>query len=682
MPCESEQEFRARFAAAVARRGVFIASERPEPVGTRIRLRLELRGPGPAVSGEAVVERHKALGKRRGAYVRFVRLDPESLQFELHDGPGAEAADPAAIERELGPARALPELDLPGTPEADRRGEAAAARGRSPSLDSGEAVTAVESPRALNLALRPAVPLAEARTRVHAYTADELRQARDPDAWAGGLQPFDMLGPHQLLKRLGNGGMAEVFLARSTLGQGVEKLVALKMVLPEFGPDTCFASLFLNEARISATLQHPNLIQVFAFGEAAGRPYLSMEYVHGRSLADLVAAARQEGERLPLGFGVNVAIGLCRALEYVHEKRDLDGRPLQLVHRDVSAGNVLVSDRGELKLVDFGVASATALDDTSGLVVGKRGYMSPEQSRGGTPSPAWDIFSLGVLLHELLTLARPFDSGSVPDPRAPLSRPFVLRLPSQLSPDIPSLLDRAVLWAIDPEPRRRAPSARALRELLEEVRRRLPPCEIGEGVSAYFGEQLEREQRENEELIARSRRLAPPRRVSGTMPLLRPLRAVRRRIVSSRFVVRLARHRRAAALGLGLALGFLGAGGWAAWSYLEREHELVRLLASADEQVRAARLVAPSGDGALDLLLQAKAMRPEDPRVRRRIESLVGLFERLGRSAEARGSLAEAAVHYQGALAADPERAELEQKLRSLERAVQEQAIGRAGKSE
>ncbi|HCF61375.1 MAG TPA: hypothetical protein DFS52_25685, partial [Myxococcales bacterium] len=399
-------------------------------------------------------------------------------------------------------------------------------------LDCGDAITTVESPRALVLSRRPALPLTEAHTRVHAYSADELREARDPDAWAGGLQPFDMLGPHQLLKRLGNGGMAEVFLARSTLGQGVEKLVALKMVLPEFGPDTCFASLFLNEARISATLQHPNLVQVFAFGEAAGRPYLSMEFVHGRSLADLVAAARKKGERLPLAFGVNAAIGLCRALEYVHEKRDLDGRPLQLVHRDVSAGNVLVSDHGELKLVDFGVASATALADTSGLVVGKRGYMSPEQSRGGTPSPAWDLFSLGVLLHELLTLARPFDKGSAPDPTAPLGGPLILRLPSQLEPNIPSLLDRAVLWAIDPEPKRRAPSARALRELLEEVRRKLPPCEIAEVVAAYFGEQLEGEQRQNEELIARSRQLAPPRRVSGTMPLLRPLRAVRRRIVS------------------------------------------------------------------------------------------------------------------------------------------------------
>jgi len=180
--------------------------------------------------------------------------------------------------------------------------------------------------------------------------AKESEAGEDSEPWSGGLQPFDLLGRYQLLRRLGHGGMGEVFLARCASGQGVEKLVALKVVLPEYGLGTPLGALCLNEARISMTLQHPNVIQVFDFGEAAGRPFLAMEHIHGRNLDHVVRRLRERAAHSVLSFAVAVGIELCRALEYVHEKRGLDGRPLNLVHRDLSPRNVLLSYRGEVKV--------------------------------------------------------------------------------------------------------------------------------------------------------------------------------------------------------------------------------------------------------------------------------------------------------------------------------------------
>jgi serine/threonine protein kinase len=646
--CSGEGEFLEKLAPVVARRGVFVASRKPERIGTLVRLRLELAGAGSAVSGQAIVDRH-ARGAKSGFYLRFLKLDPDSLQFDLSPRKETPHSAPAVTEK-------------PWSEPA-----------------SVEPITRALLPPRARERLRRA--RAEEQTRPHDYEPDELRGARDPQQWAGGLQRFDSFGNYQLLERLGAGGMAEVFLARASLGQGVEKLVALKMVLPEFGPDTRFASLFLNEARISATLQHPHLVHVFDFGEAAGRPFLAMEYIHGRSLAQLLVLWREAGAPPPIGFAVSVAIGLCRALEHVHEKRDLDGRPLGLVHRDVSPGNVLVSEQGEIKLVDFGVASAGAFSETSGLLVGKQGYVSPQQARGEEPSPAWDLYSLGVVLNELLTLALPGDGQTSPELRRRLRRvPKPLTLPSQRVPGIPALLDRAVLWATDPEPARRAPSARLLRELLEDVRKLVPPCEIGSLVQASFGEELAREQRAIEELIARSRRLAPPRRVTGTSPVLRPVRVLRRRILSSRLAVSLAGHRRLVALGAVAALALAAFAGIGLRAHAARERALTERLALADEQLRLGRLVVPKGDAALALLLEAQQEHGGDPRVDRRLKALADALETLGAEAERRGNLAEAAVHLQGALEADPRRAGVAGKLRQLEELVRQRSTRVGGR--
>jgi len=287
--------------------------------------------------------------------------------------------------------------------------------------------------------------------------------------------------------------------------------------------------------------------------------------------------------------------------------------------------------------------------------------MSPEQARGETPAPGWDLYALGMLLQELLAASEPDEATE--DAATVQAR---------------AMLERAVLWAIEPEPARRVPSAQALRELLERVLLLLPTFGVGSLMSELFGEELALEQRRIEALIAHARRVLPPRRVTGTLPLLRPLRAVRRRLAATRLFLKLWRRRRTVAL-LGAAL--LAAGGLAGalgWNCFQREAALAQRLSHADAQLRLARLVSPAGDGALELLLQARSAFPGEPRVELRLGTLADSLEGLGRGAEARGNLAEAAVHYQGALAADPTRGHLRLRIAELDEAVRARAAGLA----
>jgi serine/threonine-protein kinase len=346
-----------------------------------------------------------------------------------------------------------------------------------------------------------AAPSAEPSTRVHGYSEEELQGTREPGAWSGGLRALDVLGGYQLLRRLGAGGMAEVFLARRRMREGVDKLVALKLVRPTPAHQSALSQLFLTEARVSATLQHPNVIQVFDVGRAAGRPFMAMEYVHGRNGAELLQRLRTLGALPPVALAVSVAIELCRALEYLHGLRDLDGRPLRLVHRDVSPGNLLVGQYGEVKLVDMGVAAASIATGSRAMVVGKRAYMSPEQARGERPRPAWDVYGLGLVLYELLTLERAFGAGVAPEACRQLERP-----PSALHPGVPPALDALVRQATEADPAWRVPDAATLRQRLERVRAELPPFELGRTMRELFGPELEESRRELESLVRTARR--------------------------------------------------------------------------------------------------------------------------------------------------------------------------------
>ncbi len=221
-----------------------------------------------------------------------------------------------------------------------------------------------------------------------------------------------MLGPYELGERLGLGGMAEVFVAYRAGPHGFAKKVALKRILPELAQDARFVAMFCDEARISAPLTHPNIVQVIDFGESQGELFMAMEYVEGVSLAKLLRYVAGRRERFPLGAALFIAHEVLSGLAFAHAACDENGNPLHIVHRDVSPGNVLIGRAGDVKLADFGIVRSAYVDRRTypGELKGKVGYMSPEQVMGVEVDPRSDLFTVGIILSEML-IARPLFSG-------------------------------------------------------------------------------------------------------------------------------------------------------------------------------------------------------------------------------------------------------------------------------
>jgi serine/threonine protein kinase len=221
-----------------------------------------------------------------------------------------------------------------------------------------------------------------------------------------------LLGPYELGERLGLGGMAEVFVAYRAGPHGFAKKVALKRILPELAQDSRFVAMFCDEARISAPLCHPNIVQVIDFGESQGELFMAMEYVEGVSLAKLLRYVSGRRERFPLGAALFIAHEVLTGLSFAHEACDENGNPLHIVHRDVSPGNVLIGRAGDVKLADFGIVRSAYVDRRTypGELKGKVGYMSPEQVMGVEVDPRSDVFTVGIILSEML-IARPLFSG-------------------------------------------------------------------------------------------------------------------------------------------------------------------------------------------------------------------------------------------------------------------------------
>ncbi|MHA7630390.1 serine/threonine protein kinase [Corallococcus sp. M7] len=634
LPFADAPESRARLWKSMTEHGLFVPEDTPQPIGTEFALQVAFQGAGPVVSGRVRVMEHGVSGWVRGYFVKFVALDEGSLPLPLSP---REPVAPAAV----------------GAPAAST----------SAGAPSRNAESWREEPTPVGIRPRSTV---EGVSALNDYSHLELLHARDPEAWQGGLRPFDAFGPYQLLQRLGAGGMAEVILARRTMAVGVDKLVALKLVFQEYARHPRLSELFLTEARLSATLQHPNVIQVFDVGSAAGRPFMAMEYVHGRNGADLVQALRQRGRPPPVALAVTIAIELGKALEYLHGQRDLDGRPLNLVHRDVSPGNLLVGLHGEVKLVDMGVASASIASGNDLLVVGKRAYMAPEQTAGVRPDTAWDIHGMGLVLYELLTLHRASEAASGTEGPSGLLKPSHFN--SQVTPE----LERLVQWATSPDPSARAPSAKVLRHALERVRSTLPPFDLVRTMHELFGEALDRARRETEVLMGTARGKDRPH----AFPRYRRWRmAVEQRIpVAAKLAV--ARHGRALRWSA-LALAILCATGAALmWPLRAREAELAGHLSRADRLIAVAKLTGAGEDTALAQLQAARSLRPGDPRVRSRLAALADAFERLAAEATQRGDVTEAMAHLRAALEAAPERSATRIQLRFLEEELRKAPSG------
>jgi eukaryotic-like serine/threonine-protein kinase len=281
-----------------------------------------------------------------------------------------------------------------------------------------------------------------------------------------GLSPGTRLGRYAVVRRIGSGGMAELYLGRLDGPDGFCKPVALKLMHPHLSDDKHFAQMFLKEARIAAALAHPAIAQVLDVGEFGGEYFMALEYVHGKDLRRVLADLK--GTPMPRGAALRVVLEVGRALHYAHRLRDPGGRPLGIVHRDVSPSNVLLSFQGLVKLADFGVAKIAERSNAtvSGSLKGKLGYMSPEQCLQEHVDARSDVFSLGVVLYEATTGRRAFRADQ---PVTVMNKVIdgEWAAPIKFVPDYPPRLHDVLARALAVDVDKRWPSAEALCEALE-----------------------------------------------------------------------------------------------------------------------------------------------------------------------------------------------------------------------
>jgi serine/threonine protein kinase len=275
-------------------------------------------------------------------------------------------------------------------------------------------------------------------------------------------QPF---GRYLLMDRIAVGGMAEVFAAKTFGVEGFERLVAIKRILPTMVEDDEFVAMFIDEARIAARLSHATIAQIYELGRHEESYYIAMEYVAGRDVRLLIDKFRKRGEKVPLNVAAFITARMAEGLDYAHSKKDENGEPLHVIHRDISPQNILVSYDGEVKIIDFGIAKATGRNQKTqvGILKGKFAYMSPEQVRGIDIDHRSDIFSAGVMLYEMLTGSKLF-TGESDFSTLEKVRAGDVRAPSELNPAIPPALEQIALKALAKERDERYQNGSALHD--------------------------------------------------------------------------------------------------------------------------------------------------------------------------------------------------------------------------
>ena len=307
-------------------------------------------------------------------------------------------------------------------------------------------------------------------------------------------------GRYELLKRLAGGGMGEVYLARQRGIDGFQKLLVIKTLLPHLCEDEEFITMFKDEARVTAQLIHPNICQVFEFEQVGGVYFMAMEYLRGEDLRRLWKACEQRGMPLRVPLICRVISDAAAGLDFAHSLRDNKGEPYNIVHRDISPQNILVTFEGGVKVIDFGVAKAAgrAQHTRTGALKGKYSYMSPEQVAGEGVDGRSDIFALGIVLHELLTGRRLFKADSDVQTLARV-RECNVAPPSRLNPQLPPGLDQIVLKALAKNPEGRYATAQEFRLALEDWliqgRMSASSAHLAEFLKTIYAERLDKENR-------------------------------------------------------------------------------------------------------------------------------------------------------------------------------------------
>jgi len=348
------------------------------------------------------------------------------------------------------------------------------------------------------------------------------------------LEPGYRLDRYELLCKIGQGGMASVWLARTQGKHGFERMVALKTVLPEHATDPSFRTMLIDEARIAAAIDHPNVAHILDVGEERDIPFMVLEYVAGDSLMRLHRKLKETDRRIPLPIVLRVLADTCAGLHAAHELKDADGKSLGIVHRDVSPQNILVNDLGHVKLIDFGVAKATgrlAAETATGIIKGKVPYMAPEQALGTPIDRRADIWSMGSVAFFLLAGACPFDGDN---DAARVIRAVTGNPPDPLPSSVPPAVAKIVLRALSREPGARFATAAELREALEDAARTTSQTATPEDVARYFAENLPDSLKSRKKMLERALAAAAEREharellsfertmtsISGTPPMV------------------------------------------------------------------------------------------------------------------------------------------------------------------
>jgi eukaryotic-like serine/threonine-protein kinase len=274
-------------------------------------------------------------------------------------------------------------------------------------------------------------------------------------------------GSYRVYEQLGKGGMATVHRAEQDTPQGVRQ-VALKRLVPSL--DSRTVSLFLDEARLVRYLHHPNIPVAYDSGRVFGTYFIAMEYIPGRTLKELIAQSATTVGPVPQPIVLNLAAQLCDALDYAHTRRDEQGRPLGIIHRDVTPANLILAPSGVLKLVDFGLAKATGAKEPSvaGVIKGKLGYVAPEYTRGEIDHRA-DLWAVGIIMYELLTGGRQLFEGPSAVDTISRVRSLPIPRPSMANPIVHHAVDDVVMGALERDPRRRWGSAADMRDRIRAV---------------------------------------------------------------------------------------------------------------------------------------------------------------------------------------------------------------------
>jgi len=304
----------------------------------------------------------------------------------------------------------------------------------------------------------------------------------------------ERFGNYVLLKKIGRGGMAELFLARQVGVAGFERVLAIKRILPHLTEDPEFVEMFVNEAKIAAQITHPNVVQIYDFGTVTGTYYIAMEYVMGKSLAAVLSTGKERGQWIPPHQAVQITARIASGLDHAHRGQTMSGEPLGIIHRDISPQNILLGYNGDIKLVDFGIAKAasSSTHTQTGMIKGKLAYLSPEQAWGKPVDHRADVFSLGIVLHEMLTGQRLFKAENE---IATLERVRTATVPppSSLNPLVAKDLDPIVLKALTQHPDDRYPTAQAFEDALDGHLLTLGPPPTGRDLATYLHGLFERD---------------------------------------------------------------------------------------------------------------------------------------------------------------------------------------------